>query len=237
MTESVMAASAGEGTHRGPSYVRIWALLLVLLVVSVLGPMVEVPLVTAITAFGIAVVKAYLVVRYFMHLHVEPKYVGYLLASMVAFVLLFYVGIAPDVQRHEGQQWVNRAAQEEVARGLAASGGGSDAPAATPSVFDAAQEFALTCGICHGAGGAGDGPAAAGLDPHPANFTDAAFWTTRDRAHVRRVVAEGGAALGRSPLMPSFGERYEPAQLDALVDHVVSLAPEGAIAAPEEEAQ
>ena len=236
MSERAVAASVDDAAHRGPGYVRIWAVLLVLLVISVLGPMLEIPVVTAITAFGIAIVKAYLVVRYFMHLSVEPKYVGYLLAAMVAFVLLFYVGVAPDVQRHEGQQWVNRAAQDEVERGLAAAeGGGSVAPTAVPAVFDAAQEFASTCGVCHGAGGAGDGPAAAGLDPHPADFTDEAFWATRDRAHIRRVVSEGGAAVGRSALMPSFGARYESDQLDALVDHVIGFAPEGALAQPPED--
>jgi caa(3)-type oxidase subunit IV len=235
MRRRTIEGSAGVGAHSGPGYVRIWVVLLALLVVSVMGPMLEVPVVTAITAFGIAIVKAYIVVRYFMHLSVEPKYVGYLLASMVAFVLLFYVGVAPDVQRHEGQQWVNRAAQEEVERALAvARGGSSEAQVAVPEAFDAAQEFATTCGVCHGAGGAGDGPAAAGLDPHPADFTDEAFWASRNRARILRVVSEGGAAVGRSALMPGFGSRYDADQLDALVDHIVALAPEGALGPQEE---
>lgn len=227
-------ASAHED-HGDASYVKIWAVLLVLLAVSVAGPMLEVPVVTLITAFGIAIVKAYLVVRHFMHLNVEPKYVAYVLGSMLAFVLLFYAGIAPDVQRHDGHQWENLAAKAEVERALAAAApSGGALPAAGP--FDAAAEFATTCGVCHGAGGAGDGPAAASLDPHPANFTDAAFWATRDRAHVTQVVREGGASVGRSALMPAFGTRYDEEQLAALVDHVLGLAPEGAVAASAEDA-
>ncbi len=228
------AVDTEHAEHPGPSYVRIWLILLALLVVSVLGPMLEIPVLTAVTAFGIAIVKAYLVVRYFMHLTIEPRYLAYLLAAMVAFVLLFYVGVAPDVQHHEGEQWVNVAARAEVERALASAdpSAGESAPAGP---FDAAQEFVTTCGLCHGATGAGDGVAAAGLDTHPANFTDPAFWATRDRAHIARVVTNGGASVGRSALMPSFGSRYDEAQIDAIVDHVLSLAPPGAIAEPSPE--
>ena len=44
-----------------------------LLVVSVAGPMLEIKIVTLITAFGIAVVKAYLVAKNFMHLNIEQR--------------------------------------------------------------------------------------------------------------------------------------------------------------------
>ena len=65
-----------EQTH--PYYVKIWAVLVVLLVVSVVGPMFGVRVVTLITAFGVACVKAYLVVRYFMHIGGAARYVSYL---------------------------------------------------------------------------------------------------------------------------------------------------------------
>src|SRR5690606_9906637 len=157
--------------HGPLGYVKIWVVLLVLLVVSVLGPLLEVQIITLITAFGIAIVKAYLVLRYFMHLSVEPRYVGYTLAAMLAFVLLFYAGVAPDVQNHAGHQWTNVAAQAEVDRALAAlAADPRGGPAVDEGPFDAAQEFTTACGLCHGASGAGDGPAAATLDPHPANF-------------------------------------------------------------------
>ena len=44
--------------HEHPNYVKIWYWLLVLLAISVAGPMLEIPAVTIITAFGIAVVKS-----------------------------------------------------------------------------------------------------------------------------------------------------------------------------------
>ena len=53
------AAAHAEEHHEHPNYVRIWAILLVLLIISVLGPMLEIRVVTLFTAFGIAIVKAY----------------------------------------------------------------------------------------------------------------------------------------------------------------------------------
>jgi caa(3)-type oxidase subunit IV len=114
-------AGHGDGAHKTHhyDYVKIWGVLLVLLVLSVLGPMLGHPTVTLVTAFGIAFIKAGLVIKYFMHLTVEKKYIGFLLLMMLAFMLVFVGGVAPDVMKHEGQRWVNTAAQDAVKRGLA----------------------------------------------------------------------------------------------------------------------
>ena len=97
---------------------KVWAVLVVLLVVSVAGPFLEIGIVTLITAFGIALVKAYLVAKYFMHLDVEKRYVPYLLLTCLAFMVLLFAGTAPDVMEHRGRNWENTAAQEEVERAL-----------------------------------------------------------------------------------------------------------------------
>ena len=102
--------------HAPTNYVKIWAILLVLLVISILGPELEIKIVTMITAFGIAVVKAYMVAKYFMHIDIERKYVHYLLITGITFMLIFYFGVAPDVMKHEGQNWENVAAKSEVKR-------------------------------------------------------------------------------------------------------------------------
>ena len=115
--------------HGQAHYVKIWAILLVLLLISVLGPIVaphvafgflEAWMITLMTAFGIAVVKAYLVAANFMHLNVEKKYISYLLATALMFMLLFFAGTAPDEMRHKGQNWENVAAEAEVERALEA---------------------------------------------------------------------------------------------------------------------
>jgi caa(3)-type oxidase subunit IV len=113
--------------HHEHNYVKIWMILVVLLVISVAGPFLEIQVITLITAFGIACVKAYLVVKYFMHLTVEPKIAGMIIITALAFMGLFYFGVAPDVMEHSGQNWENVAAQEEVKRALKAiesAGGG-----------------------------------------------------------------------------------------------------------------
>jgi len=88
------------------NYVKVWAILLGLLVVSILGPFLGIKAVTLITAFGIAIVKAYLVAKNFMHLNIEPRYAVYLLVTMLVFMFLLFAGSAPDIMKHEGRNWV-----------------------------------------------------------------------------------------------------------------------------------
>lgn len=102
-----------------PSYVKVWAILLALLVVSVAGPMLGIRVVTLITAFGIAVVKAYLVAKNFMHIDLERKWIAYLLLAMVGIMVLMVLAISPDVLKHDGRNWENTAAKDAVLRGMA----------------------------------------------------------------------------------------------------------------------
>ena len=94
-----------EHTHH-PNYVKIWAVLVVLLVVSVIGPMFGIRVVTLITAFGIACVKAYLVAKNFMHITATQRFVPYLVATALVFMLLFFAGSSPDVMKPDGNNWV-----------------------------------------------------------------------------------------------------------------------------------
>jgi caa(3)-type oxidase subunit IV len=91
--------------HEHPNYVKIWALLLVLLCISVIGPMFGIKAVTIITAFGIAVYKAYLVAKNFMHINFERPYITYLMVTCLVFMLLFFAGASPDVMKKEGTNW------------------------------------------------------------------------------------------------------------------------------------
>jgi caa(3)-type oxidase subunit IV len=95
---------AGEHAHH-PNYVKIWAILLALLVVSVAGPFLEIKIVTLLTAFGIAIVKAYLVVKNFMHIDVAAKYVTYFVVTALVFMFLLFAGAAPDVMKPQGRNW------------------------------------------------------------------------------------------------------------------------------------
>ena len=67
------------------------------------------------------------------------------------------------------------------------------------------ETFQTTCAACHGPEGKGDGVAAAALDPKPRNLTDAAFMSTQSDDRVYKVISEGGASVGLSPMMAAWG--------------------------------
>ena len=88
-------------------YFKIYVILLVLFVISVLGPEWSTSrFMLMTTAFGIAIVKALMVAAYFMHLNIEKKFIHYMLWTMLLFVVLFFFAIAPDVMTGSGTQWM-----------------------------------------------------------------------------------------------------------------------------------
>jgi caa(3)-type oxidase subunit IV len=127
-------AHGAHGHHR--NYVKIWAILMVLLVVSVVGPMTGIRWVMLVTAFGVAAVKAFIVAKNFMHLDVEKPIIQWSLALAVVFMVLMYAGIAPDVQKSEGQRWKKDAGFHHLppqADHGGGHGGGHDAAKEQPS--------------------------------------------------------------------------------------------------------
>jgi caa(3)-type oxidase subunit IV len=111
MSAHADAHSGSEAAHdHGPGfYIKIWGILLVLLIISIMGPMFGHVWVTLVTAFGIAVVKAVMVAAYFMHLNVEKKYIWYLLLTMLLLMALLFMGVSSDVMKHRGSNWENKA--------------------------------------------------------------------------------------------------------------------------------
>ncbi len=103
MSDHAQAHAPAHAPHR--NYVKIWGILVVLLVISVIGPMTGIRVVMLITAFGIALVKAYLVAKNFMHLDIEKPIVHFALGLALVFMVLLYAGVAPDVQKSDGQNW------------------------------------------------------------------------------------------------------------------------------------
>ena len=104
-----------------PNYVKIWAVLVALLVISVAGSLSSMRAVVLVAAFGVAIVKAYLVAKNFMHVTVEKRWVPYLLVVMIAFVVILFAGVAPDVMRHSGLHWSNDASKQAVETGMKAA--------------------------------------------------------------------------------------------------------------------
>jgi caa(3)-type oxidase subunit IV len=237
-----MADTSGTSGHH-PNYKKIYVTLLVLLVISVAGPFLGIFWVTLLTAFGIAIVKATLVVQNFMHLKWERAIMKWMLAGSLVLMFLLFAGVAADVMKHEGRNWENTSAKAAVARGIpsethgeehgeeageehgAAEEPGSGAEMAVAAgteetAFDPAGAFEAVCSTCHGLTGAGDGPGSAALDPRPAAFNDPSFWETRTDEDMVRVILEGGPSIGKSPLMPPWNALYDLQQAEAIVAYI-----------------
>ena len=81
--------------------------------------------------------------------------------------------------------------------------------------------FIHYCATCHGDDARGDGQNASNLNPAPPDMT--ASTASRDPALIRRVIAEGSAAVGRSPLSPPWGRSLSQQQIDYLVAYCQSI--------------
>lgn len=93
-----MSAQAST-THHAPGigfYVAIWVALVLLLAASV-GFHLPSPVAAALLVYLIAAVKAYLVLTYYMHLKLEPRFVGIILLGGLAACVVLFVGLYSDI--------------------------------------------------------------------------------------------------------------------------------------------
>jgi caa(3)-type oxidase subunit IV len=100
-----MSDHHAEAHHDDSHYFKVYFTLVVLLTISVIGPLFGHKHLTLITAFGIAIVKAFLVAKNFMHINLTPRFVVYTISTTLVFMLLFFAGTAPDVMKDRGTNW------------------------------------------------------------------------------------------------------------------------------------
>ncbi len=80
------------------------------------------------------------------------------------------------------------------------------------------------CTNCHGPQGRGDGPQARYLNTSPRQLSDPAWQSSVTDEHLRRVIVQGGPAVGLDVAMaPNPDLRDRPEVLEALVQHVRGL--------------
>jgi mono/diheme cytochrome c family protein len=98
--------------------------------------------------------------------------------------------------------------------------------AATPgdAVARGAAHYKTLCATCHGEDGCTAGPGAAGLDPQPAHHCDGNYMNKLTDEHIFKTIKEGGAAVGKSPLMAPWGGTLTDDQIRDVVAFVRSLA-------------
>ena len=94
----------------------------------------------------------------------------------------------------------------------------SEPVAAKDPTVEAQEIFRVRCVTCHGATGKGDGPGSAALNPKPRDYTSAEWQKSVTDEHLAKIIVEGGAAVGLSPLMPPNPDLAgKPQVVDALV--------------------
>jgi mono/diheme cytochrome c family protein len=89
-----------------------------------------------------------------------------------------------------------------VAPPAAGSGPPADGAIREGDRLQARELYTSTCVSCHGPEGRGNGLAAVGLPAKPASFSDPAWQRATSDEQIARAIVGGGAAVGKSPLMP-----------------------------------
>ncbi len=101
---------------------------------------------------------------------------------------------------------------------------------AVPAAADDAGHavYVERCAPCHGDEGAGDGPAAAALEPRPRNFRAPEFWRDRTSAQLLATVRTGKPGT----MMTPFEGVLSDAQITDVVAYLEHFRPATGAAAP-----
>lgn len=114
------------------------------------------------------------------------------------------------------QQPAAPAQEGQAQEGQAAQGG--ELQVSEAAMAEAKQTFDTVCATCHGTSGKGDGPASAGFPVKPRDYTDPAWQKSISDEDLRKVIVQGGPAIGKSPLMPGNPQLADkPEVVDGLV--------------------
>jgi len=133
-----------------------------------------------------------------------------LVLVLLIAAVVFYVGSG----RFMGMMGMGSMArhQQGMMGGIPLPYGGKINPLAlTREVLDQGRAlYQARCAVCHGEDGRGDGPAAAPLDPPPADLTRVIRMPIANDDYLLWTISEGGAGFGSA--MPSFKEQLNELQ-------------------------
>lgn len=79
--------------------------------------------------------------------------------------------------------------------------------------------FKTNCVLCHGIKGDGKGRAAKLYNPPPANLT----MSDKNDTYKTMIITMGGEAMGRSPVMPVWGEMLSEQEISDVVAYIKTL--------------
>ena len=96
--EVTLSSEKIDMEHLSPkNYVQIWIVLVVLLSVSMLFGLLKSATIATVLIFGVAFIKATLVIAYFMHLKVEYIWIKIFFSFGLLCAVFFFIGVYPDI--------------------------------------------------------------------------------------------------------------------------------------------
>lgn len=90
--------------------------------------------------------------------------------------------------------------------------------------LDGEQLYRTYCTSCHGINGNGNGINVRDMSVQPRDHTDHREMAARSDDELTRAITDGGAAVGKSILMPPWGKVFDASQIAALVAHLRQLS-------------
>jgi caa(3)-type oxidase subunit IV len=200
---------------------KVFGALIALTVITVAIAQVDLGALNFAVAMLVASVKASLVCMFFMGLKYDHKENTVIFSTSFIFMAIFMILTFGDLLTR-GDVYV-KDLKKIIPDGAVAASTKSKfekAWVSSPELMASGKElFNAQCVSCHGAGGKGDGVAAAGLNPKPRNFTVGDGWKAgRKPSQIYGTLTKG---LNQ---MPAFGT-LPPDDRWALVHYVRSLGP------------
>ncbi len=120
--------------------------------------------------------------------------------------------------KHDGAEVARQARQ--LGAQLAVAYEVSQAPIITPDPTRGAPLYAQNCSVCHGDSGAGDGPAALGMSPAPANLRDAARLDHLSLYAIYNTLGQGVEGTD----MPAFADQLDDRQRWDLATYIAGFS-------------
>jgi len=200
---------------------KVFGALIFLTVVTVAVAQVDLGVLNFAVAMLVASVKASLVCMFFMGLKYDHKENTVIFSTSFIFMSIFMILTFGDLLTR-GDVYV-KDMKKIIPDGAVAASTKSKfdkAWVSNPDLVSSGKElFAAQCVSCHGAGGGGDGVAAAGLNPKPRNFKVGDGWKAgRKPSQIYNTLTKG---LNQ---MPAFGT-LPPDDRWALAHYVRTLGP------------
>lgn len=159
------------GHHLVPmrTYVNTLLALLVLTILTVAASYMDFGKFNIVVNLGIAVIKASLVMAFFMGLKYDNNINrGFILSSFFALILLIFFSASDLWTRKSGQPNPVEIKAAAVSLGkddvMKLANGSPDLIAKGKAIYD------VNCAVCHGSTGMGDGVGGGALNPKPRNF-------------------------------------------------------------------